>query len=1093
MDQIYYTQCPIGYGLGASNGFQVKRLSPGYPMSGDFRHLGLRAFLPGSRTLAPGTLRYRKGDDGTAEVAWLTPRTHEYETERGLWGRPGGHFAHGLRLDGDALASLRHWPAGLFGGPFWKRSDPGPSLGRPPEPQEIGADGLRAGASFATAAALADGRDPHVLALLLTALAGAVRDGRTLFLVDRPERLADHAGLLTLALPEPWRDRVTFSTYHDRPEELAGFRLQGTSPDPRLNRGALLAIGVVADLASGTFEPRLSPSRWAKTLAGWLTEPTDAHRDAWDATNRHAAQARDTEPTSGYWPDDPLDRLYGLPATVAVPADAPDGPDGWSALATVAAWGAGAGFGRELAGARGPAWWREHAGAEGASAMIEHMKIPTTWEGNAAAPAWGEALGRWLDAGPPEGRVGLFAAAIHAASASARPALVRSALGSASTETARAGLAWLRSQPGVDAAVLLPLEVRRAANLRDGAQTRRALAEVIARASRSTPCLVDVLDALGDEARRQPCLKADGARAIADVLGAAEPKASKAVVRWALGRGGDAADWLAPFLRRVSAGPDALDRWTDVVGLVEPPQRPAFARAGLAVAAEPGGPDEVFRWLVDALLMTLPEPERPHDPAWPGEYLDRMPSGLDLLQRLYGREFRERGVRAWLEAANDRGELSAAHHERIEGCLRYARALKSGDARELLRTGLPAVPPSERGALLGQILSRVGNASSEPLFLALDACRASWPGGFRPGAEGLESLGVALADRLLSERTYPDLWFDRLVAALDRLGLRAAGGGFEPDGLAAEVVAVTARAPGQGASPWRIRQFVLGHPDAWKALAADVRRSVRGQAPVAVVAALDDWDRSLSKGVHTGRFFEVWLNACDGPALAATVAARGRDLRTLPDLSWWDWRSVDGAADDLRDAFARNAPIAPIDEEALGAVQGWVRKGSIRTARADAGRPAEPGDDLIPLDDEPAAEPVPVARGPAASSVLSEAGRARWRCLEAVSALNRRGLDTEGRWQVVEGWYRDLPLAEIPAEDRWLFLAWVVSGLGSAEEARVAALAAWLVRSGLDDPERVAAWADELAPFVELTDPAKHARAGLVSSLRSAWRGASRS
>ena len=48
MKQIYYTQCPIGYGLGASNGFQIKRLSPGYPISGDFRHLGLRAFVPGS-------------------------------------------------------------------------------------------------------------------------------------------------------------------------------------------------------------------------------------------------------------------------------------------------------------------------------------------------------------------------------------------------------------------------------------------------------------------------------------------------------------------------------------------------------------------------------------------------------------------------------------------------------------------------------------------------------------------------------------------------------------------------------------------------------------------------------------------------------------------------------------------------------------------------------------------------------------------------------------------------------------------------------------------------------------------------------------
>src|SRR4051812_50031599 len=111
MEQIYYTQCPVGYGLGASNGFQVKRISAGYPASGDFRHLGLRAFPGGGRTLAPPALRYRREGD-VAEVAWLTPRAHEYETERGFWGRPGGHFAHGLRLDLSELAPIRPRPAG---------------------------------------------------------------------------------------------------------------------------------------------------------------------------------------------------------------------------------------------------------------------------------------------------------------------------------------------------------------------------------------------------------------------------------------------------------------------------------------------------------------------------------------------------------------------------------------------------------------------------------------------------------------------------------------------------------------------------------------------------------------------------------------------------------------------------------------------------------------------------------------------------------------------------------------------------------------------------------------------------------------------
>ena len=132
MEQIYYTQCPMGYGLGTGSGFQIKRLDPGYPPRGDFRHLTLRPFLPAKRSLAPDALRYRIADDGAADVAFLSSRTHEYLTERGLWGRPGGQFAHGLRLGPAEMDSIHHWPAGLFGAPFWRRDDPTPSAASAP-------------------------------------------------------------------------------------------------------------------------------------------------------------------------------------------------------------------------------------------------------------------------------------------------------------------------------------------------------------------------------------------------------------------------------------------------------------------------------------------------------------------------------------------------------------------------------------------------------------------------------------------------------------------------------------------------------------------------------------------------------------------------------------------------------------------------------------------------------------------------------------------------------------------------------------------------------------------------------------------------
>ena len=128
MEQIYYTQCPIGYGLGASNGYQVKRISPSYPQGADFRHLGLRPFIAATRQPAPSTLRYRRDGDA-AEIAWLTPRDREFETEKGRWGPPGGHFAHGIRLDRGELQAIKNWPAGLFNAACWKRADAEPSRG----------------------------------------------------------------------------------------------------------------------------------------------------------------------------------------------------------------------------------------------------------------------------------------------------------------------------------------------------------------------------------------------------------------------------------------------------------------------------------------------------------------------------------------------------------------------------------------------------------------------------------------------------------------------------------------------------------------------------------------------------------------------------------------------------------------------------------------------------------------------------------------------------------------------------------------------------------------------------------------------------
>jgi hypothetical protein len=212
MQQLYYTSCPVGYGLGTASGYQVKRKSAGYAATGDWRELAFSPILPGTTTLAPAALRYWRDNDGAA-IAFITPRAAEYQTERGGWGRPGGYFAHVIRLDERELAALAHWPAGLFDCPFWCGSDPSPSQGQPPPPLSLKRDQLMVAPGFSAVRRLLEpGENVDLLARLLSATAEAARTSRTLFLIDAPERLGRRVALLSFAFPEVMRGALTFST-----------------------------------------------------------------------------------------------------------------------------------------------------------------------------------------------------------------------------------------------------------------------------------------------------------------------------------------------------------------------------------------------------------------------------------------------------------------------------------------------------------------------------------------------------------------------------------------------------------------------------------------------------------------------------------------------------------------------------------------------------------------------------------------------------------------------------------------------------------------------------------------------------------------
>src|SRR6185312_1754098 len=157
--------------------------------------------------------------------------------------------------------------------------------------------------------------------------------------------------------------------------------------------------------------------------------------------------------------------------------------------------------------------------------------------------------------------------------------------------------------------------------------------------------------------------------------------------------------------------------------------------------------------------------------------------------------------------------------------------------------------------------------------------RDAWPGAFEPGAPGLRSLAAPLAKCLSALPPAP--WIARMSQILERLHLADSDReGFEPDGLAAEVAASAPRVAGATADPWPLRKYLFNHDAAWRILAVDVRRDLAEVKSEVAPEVVDRWDRPVNNKPE--RFFELFLNACDPPRLAAVVSAKAADLKTLP-------------------------------------------------------------------------------------------------------------------------------------------------------------------------------------------------------------------
>lgn len=1083
MKQIYYTQCPIGYGLGASNGFQIKRLSPGYPLSSDFRYLGVRAFVAGTRTLAPPALRYRRGEDGVAEVAWLTPRSHEYDTERGLWGRPGGHFAHGIRLDDSELSALGDWPAGLYDRPFWTRTDREPSRGAPPAPLELSASDLRFPATFENVAPLATEDDVEQLARLLTATAAAVREGRTLFLIDTPERLVDRVAVLTFAFPPPWRASITFSTYHDRPEELPGYRIQGTIAAARPNRLALLSQGMIADGERGAFEPPIDPTPWSRTLAGWLIAHGPPEAKAWTEMRALLERAAAGKAAEVIWGADWIENLFATHAMLRGAGTPPATSADWQSLNAITQWAQGVRLGRPAAKVRGPEWWKKYVSdaPEARDALLTTIALTESWPDPRHETDWGTVFAHCVNpCGPLEQRR-LLQVALSTIPVASRAGFLRAMLVEWPIDSVDGLLRWLKTLPGLDSALLLPSEVRSAVDAAIVRGDTTVLSDVLARALDAPHALAATLDALEIQAAGQPEQRAILAPLLADALERADAAALAAAQSWPLRQLPEAAEaWIAPYLRRVFANPLNRDEWSAVRDRTSAELQPALARVALGVASSPDLHD-AFPWCVEELLLRLPEPERPADPGWAGLYLDASRSDIRLLDRLYDKSDPPRVALDWLKGAHQRGELAPAQFARLRNINAIQRAIRAGDPLALIRADLTILPPRDRPAFLNRFIGRMDSSSVDGVNQLLGSCRDAWPGAFAPGGSELPGLADALAESrvLVADQHSPANWWRTLRTILHELKLEGPDGrGFEPDSLAAEIVGATSQLLADESARWELRRHVLQQDPGWKSLAGSVRRELAGKNGDAALAVFHRWDDKLDKGAWTGRFYELFLNVADDALLESIVLDRAAELRGL-DLAWWSAAAIPGAVADLRDRFVRSAAIAPLDEGSLAAVEKWL----FPIKRQAAAREAS---DLVPLDADLAVNSAPASRD---STGLSPAGRMRWRCLEALSQfVNAAGILSSARWATVIESNDGPRLDQLDESDRYRFVAWLIMMTDDLELeldlVPIPALAEWLWKRKVRDAARIETnWAEELAEVAQVPHELKRGRVRFVTAL----------
>jgi hypothetical protein len=745
----------------------------------------------------------------------------------------------------------------------------------------------------------------------------------------------------------------------------------------------------------------------------------------------------------------------------AVRADlAPDSESAWSRFARQAAWASASGLARELAGARGPHWWRplirqavpQRPAHE---AFWSIVLAPEIWDEQGARDSadWGRcAAPFWMRYRSPQREKTLNDALRRIGPVDTLSRFLDGLIRSVPDESGQSALRWLERRGGLDPMVLLPLKARVAVNLMRSQGSEDALRDVLDHASRSPDTLLTVFDLIADEAGEHR--DEVPASLLVERL---EPEARSRFERWALRRAaGGGGDWLSPALRRLFASESERPEWEALRDRTPEGLWPVLAPLCLEAASAPGSTPGAFHWAVEDLLLRIPEPDRPWSPSWVEHLLRLIGSPYDLAARIRSRGDR---LQRWLDLGRADGRLNGRLLDLLDDANSLA-LLIDGQAEIPDDALLSRLPPRDRGAVLELMIDRLASGQFEPSEPILVRCAGNWPGAFDDGPEQRDALARPIAGLLLQFVPDPELWIDAMVRVRRWLGLDRRGDStWPPEGIAAAILTETCRRSADPSATWELRSALLRVDRAYRALCLDLSMELRSQQVRASVDVARRWDRSLDKGTHSDRFFEILLNACDGPRLAEVVPEFAGDLRTLGDLSWWAGDREGDRPDDLRVAFMMLVPMAPLaSPRCLNPVEGWLfRQGPGRPFSSVRDDPHE----LLIVDDGQSGP------DPSRSSAMTrppDRAIARWSCLRALTEFHWEGKTTEGRWADLAGWRKSgtggtaPPIASLEPGDQYDFLASLILALDhpGADSYEVEALARWAVKGlGLHSRSRL--------------------------------------